>query len=65
MFITESVEYSRNFPPTLPSLSQKRAVFPAFSSSEVMLGQMHKIGIHVIIYPNFVQTSHVALTSYY
>jgi len=25
-----------------PTLSQKRAVFPAFSSREVTLGQMHK-----------------------
>jgi len=33
-----------------PTLSQKRAVFPAFSSREVTLGQMCKIGIHFIIY---------------
>jgi len=25
---------------------------------------MHKIGIHFIIYPNFVQTPRVALSSY-
>jgi len=29
---------------------QKRAVFPAFSSREVTLGQMRTIGIHYIIY---------------
>jgi len=33
------------------TLSQKRAVFPAFSSHEVTLGQMRKISIHFIIYP--------------
>jgi len=32
------------------TLTQKRAVFPAFSSREVTLGQMRKIGIHFIIY---------------
>jgi len=26
---------------------------------------MHKIDIHFIIYPSFVQTPHVALSSYY
>jgi len=26
-------------------------MFPAFSSPEVTLGQMRKIGIHLIIYP--------------
>ena len=31
------------------TLTQKRAVFPAFSSLEVTLGQMCKIGIHFII----------------
>jgi len=31
-------------------LTQKRAVFPAFSSCEVTLGQMRKVGIHFIIY---------------
>jgi len=36
--------------PSDPTLSQKRAVFPAFSSREVTLGQMRKIGIHFIIY---------------
>jgi len=29
-------------------------VFPAFSSREVTLGQMRKIGIHFIIYPSVV-----------
>jgi len=38
--------------PSDPTLSQKRAVFPAFSSSEVTLGQMLKIGILFIIYPH-------------
>ena len=33
-----------------PTLSQKRAVFPAFSSRKVTSGQMRKIGIHFIIY---------------
>jgi len=33
------------------TLSQKRAVFPEFSSREVTLGQMRKINIHFIIYP--------------
>ena len=32
------------------TLTQKRAVFPAFSSREVTLGQMRKTGIHFIIY---------------
>jgi len=31
-------------------LTQKRAVFPAFSSRGVTSGQMRKIGIHFIIY---------------
>ena len=34
------------------TLLQKRAVFPAFSSREVTLGQISKIGIHSIIYPH-------------
>jgi len=34
----------------ITSLTQKRAVFPVFSSREVTLGQMRKIGIHFIIY---------------
>jgi len=38
--------------PSDPSLSQKRAVFPAFSSREITLGQMRKIGIDFIIFPN-------------
>ena len=33
------------------TLMQKWAVFPAFSSREVTLGQMRKNGIHFIIYP--------------
>jgi len=36
--------------PSDPALSQKRAVFPAFSLRGVTLGQMCKIGIHFIIY---------------
>jgi len=36
----------------ITTLTQKRAVFTAFSSREVTLGQMRKIGIHFIIYPN-------------
>jgi len=32
----------------------KRPVFPAFSSREVTLGQMRKIGIHFIIYPRVI-----------
>ena len=32
------------------NLTQKRAVFPAFSSREVTLSQTRKIGIHFIIY---------------
>jgi len=32
------------------TLTQKQAVFPAFSSREVTIGQMRKIGIHFIIY---------------
>jgi len=32
------------------TLTQKRAVFPAFSSHEVTAGQMRKIGIHFIIH---------------
>jgi len=32
------------------TLTQKRAVFPVFSSRDVTLGQMRKIGIHFIIY---------------
>jgi len=31
------------------TLTQKRAVFPAFSSREVTLDQMRKIGIHFFI----------------
>jgi len=34
-------------------LTQKREVFPAFSSREVTLGQMRKIDIHFIIYRIF------------
>jgi len=41
--------------PSDPTLSQKRAVFPAFSLHEVTLGQMWKIGIHFIIYPKLVE----------
>jgi len=37
--------------PVVTTLTQKRAVFPAFSSRVVTLGQMRKIGIHFIIYP--------------
>jgi len=33
------------------TLTQKRAVFPAFSSREVTLHQLPKIGIHFIIHP--------------
>jgi len=36
------------------TLTQKRAVFPAFSFHEVTLVQMCKIYIPFIIYPNFV-----------
>jgi len=32
------------------TLTQQRAVFPAFPSREVTSGQMRKIGIHFIIY---------------
>ena len=32
------------------TLTQKRAVFPVFSSRDVTLGQMRKIGTHSIIY---------------
>jgi len=35
----------------ITTLTQKRAVFPAFSSREVTIGQMRKIGIHFIIHP--------------
>jgi len=35
------------------TLTQKRAVFPAFSSCEITIGQMRKIGIHFIIYQEF------------
>jgi len=35
---------------TVTTLTQKRAVFPAFSSREVTSGQIRKIGIHFIIY---------------
>jgi len=34
----------------ITTLTQKRAVFPAFSLREVTLGQVRKIGIHFIIY---------------
>jgi len=47
--------------PSDPTLSQKRAVFPAFSSREVTLGQMRKIGIHFIIY----RSSCVGVRDYY
>jgi len=33
------------------TLTQKRAMFPAFSSREITLGQMCKIGMHFNIYP--------------
>jgi len=36
--------------PSGPTLSQKRAVFPAFSPREVTSGQMRTIGIHFVIY---------------
>ena len=38
----------------ITTLTQKRAVFPTFSSREVTFGQMRTIGIHFIIYPNSV-----------
>jgi len=36
--------------PSDPTLSQKRAEFPAFSSRKATLGQIRKIGIHLINY---------------
>ena len=39
------------------TLTQKWAVFPAFSSREVTSSQMRKIGIHFIIYHDWVQGS--------
>jgi len=40
----------------VPTLAQKRSVFPAFLSREVTSGQMRKIGIHFIIHPCFSAT---------
>ena len=40
------------------TLSHKLAVFPAFSSRKVTLGQMRKIGIHFIIYPVYHEKLH-------
>jgi len=36
--------------PVVTTLTQKRTVFPVFSSREVTLGQMRKIGIYFITY---------------
>jgi len=51
-FIAESVKHiTTSLRPA--TLSQKRAVFPAFSSRDVTLCHMRKIGIHFIIYHRF------------
>jgi len=39
-------------------------VFPAFSSREVILGQMRKIGIHFIIYPISTEMGHLHAQHY-
>jgi len=48
--------------PSDPTLSQKRAVFPAFSLLEVTLGQICKIGIHFIIYQGKVDLKTTSVT---
>ena len=46
----ESVEYSTSFPPTLLPCRRNQQCFQRFSSREVTLGQVRKIGIQFIIY---------------
>jgi len=54
-WMINSAFYPSRFLPgesVVTALTQKRAVFPAYSSREVTSGKMRKIGIHFIIYHN-------------